>query len=85
MTSNCKCIPRLRGIDGFLSYFVSTYVLPFFTLYLLLQERERCRELLTQQEVILPHLFTSLRSALHPLIGSKYSSVGYATDSDELL
>lgn len=33
------------------------------------KERQRIKQLLTQQEILFPKLFTSLRSALHPLIG----------------
>lgn len=33
------------------------------------KERQRVRQLLIQQEILFPKLFTSLRSALHSLIG----------------
>ncbi|KAJ8971596.1 hypothetical protein NQ314_000621, partial [Rhamnusium bicolor] len=33
------------------------------------KERQRIKQLLTQQEILFPKLFSSLRSALHPLIG----------------
>jgi len=32
------------------------------------QERHRTKQLLAQQEILFPHLFASLRSALRPLI-----------------
>lgn len=35
----------------------------------LTKERQRVRQLLTQQEIIFPKLFISLKSALHPLLG----------------
>ncbi|XP_064215241.1 uncharacterized protein LOC658498 isoform X2 [Tribolium castaneum] len=35
----------------------------------LTKERQRIKQVLTQQEILFPKLFTSLRSALHPLIG----------------
>ncbi|XP_023030316.2 uncharacterized protein [Leptinotarsa decemlineata] len=37
----------------------------------LTKERQRIKQLLTQQEILFPKLFTSLQSALHPLIGFK--------------
>lgn len=54
------------------------------------KERQRVRQLLTQQEILFPKLFTSLRSALHPLIGfeirqceTKFSKRLTSKDSDE--
>ncbi|KAH1020042.1 hypothetical protein HUJ04_009771 [Dendroctonus ponderosae] len=35
----------------------------------LLKERQRMKQLLTQQEILFPNLFLSLKNALHPLIG----------------
>lgn len=54
------------------------------------KERQRVRQLLTQQEILFPKLFTSLRAALHPLIGfeirqceTKFSKRSTSKDSDE--
>lgn len=33
------------------------------------KQRQRARQLLAQHEILFPKLFTSLRNALHPLIG----------------
>ncbi|CAH0560225.1 unnamed protein product [Brassicogethes aeneus] len=52
--------------------FVSNHNLPLSnnaTCSNLSKERQRIKQLLTQQEILFPKLFTSLRSALHKLIG----------------
>lgn len=38
------------------------------------KERQRIKQLLTQQEILFPRLFLSLKDALHPLIGKQFSS-----------
>jgi len=42
---------------------LNTYVCPDIS-----KQRQRARQLLAQQEILFPKLFTSLRQALHPLL-----------------
>ncbi|RZC42997.1 uncharacterized protein BDFB_005852, partial [Asbolus verrucosus] len=58
--------------DKYLRQFVSNQNLPVSASVSspdLTKERQRIKQVLTQQEILFPKLFTSLRSALHPLIG----------------
>lgn len=58
--------------EKYLRQFVSTQNLPASTNIIsldLTKERQRIKQVLTQQEILFPKLFASLRSALHPLIG----------------
>lgn len=58
--------------EKYLRQFVSNQNLPVSSNIIspdLTKERQRIKQVLTQQEILFPKLFTSLRSALHPLIG----------------
>lgn len=40
------------------------------------KQRQRARQLLAQHEILFPKLFTSLKNALHPLIGFHFDNNG---------
>lgn len=42
----------------------------------LTKERQRAKQLLAQQEILFPKLFSSLRTSVHPLVGFHESSSG---------